>query len=213
MSGIVIGYKSPATDIPKRIGYYPAEQTWTPIGDGTGAWIGLDTASPPTPDDLRRREFHVGYSLELGDGNEWMIPVIRRPDGTTSLPCDMVWDAAGEVQQPIKRSYERFWNDSAIIAEWAFDLDSGEKKDLPIGRMLSLAVQALSINYRFGPNEQNLLRVVDSTNFATLLMLTVDYPRFVSLLGQKKTESTTVNTSPGVEVDSPTIDPAEPICA
>lgn len=198
MSGTILHYQSPVTDIPGRIGFYPDEQDWHAVGDGSGYWIGLSKASPPTPNDLRRPVFHAGYQWVLGDGSEWTIPVIRRPDGTTNLPCDMIWDAAGVVQSPIKRAYERYWQDSEIVADYVFQT-AGKDGELQVSRALELAVQAIGINYRFGRAEQNILRLVDTTNFADVLFLSVDFPKFSELVQKKTATHDTSITSPGCE--------------
>jgi hypothetical protein len=84
-AGTIITYNAEG-DIPRRSGYYPQEQDWQPIGDGSLVWIGIDPAEPPTEKELRRRRRYAGYSVELTNGDKFQLPVIRRDGGGTSLP-------------------------------------------------------------------------------------------------------------------------------
>jgi hypothetical protein len=186
LSGSVIAYQTVKGEPPRRIGYYPSEQKWTPIGDGSLCWIGIDTDSPPTPDDLRRRKEHAGYPIELGDGKEYMIPVIRRPDGSTGLPTDMYLDAAGNLCEPIKSAYEAYWEASAEVCKWFMGRMS--LADLDHIKALKLAVEALGINYRYSMQEQNVLRLIDKENYLSVLSFSIDLPRvYAESEAQKKT--------------------------
>jgi hypothetical protein len=191
LSGSVIAYQTVKGEPPRRIGYYPGEQKWTPIGDGSLCWIGIDTDSPPTPDDLRRRKEHGSYRLELGDGNTYAIPVVRRPHGGTELPTDMYLDATGALCEPIKPAYEVYWESAAEVCEWYFgDFDSSGRKvrEFHSARALQLAVDVLSLNYRYSMQEQNVLRLIDKENFQTVLMCSIDWPAVRDeMLAQKKT--------------------------
>lgn len=192
--GCLLCYQTTASQIPRRWGYYPREQTWTAVGDGSLLWIGVDTAEPPKPEEMARKKQYDGYSVLLGDGNRWNVPIIRAPDDSTSLPRDMVWDATGRLIEPIKPLYQAYWNETAETCRWVFD---GEQPDY--GRALELAVRALSINYRFGRSEQNVLRIIDSETLSGVLVATVD--------GMTQKKSVT-NSQPGQQADSPITDQA-----
>jgi hypothetical protein len=182
-SGTVVCYVD-GRDAPRRMGYHPDEQEWTPVGDGSQLWVGVDKDYRPGPVDLRRRQQADGYPLEMG-GEQWLIPVVRRPDDSTCLPTDFITDAVGKLQEPVKAAYRRYWDESAKVCNWFF----GERRELPSKQeAFEQAKLVLSINYRFGTNEQNTLRVVDSDNFMTILAYSIDVPR-VQLMqeAQKKT--------------------------
>jgi hypothetical protein len=201
-SGVILAYTSPATDIPRRIDFRPAEQEWTKVDDGL--YIGIDTAEPPTPDDLQRAAQFGGYWAPL-NGHKWLIPVIRRPDDTTLLPRSWKWDATGRDVQPIKREYRAFWDETAEVLGW-FLADELPATATSV-RALELCVRALSINYRFGRNEQNLIGPIDPDNAMTILGITVDYPRFSEI--QKKTSALPpLNSGAGPTADSLTTDQA-----
>lgn len=171
LSGTIIAYcdRQP----PRRIGYY-ADQKWEKIGDGSTLWVGTEPNEPATPEQLQKRRVHPGYSLELGDGNTYTIPVVRRPDGSTNLPTDMVFDAAGKLQEPIKPAYTRYWESSAEVCQWFF---GGEPAAPDKAKALQLAIEVLGLNYRYGLAEHQALRLIDATNFLAILALSVDLPR------------------------------------
>lgn len=210
-SGIFLCYHTPAGEVPRRVDYRPDEQAWHEAGDGL--WIGLDTDDPPTPLDLSRRKQHAGYRLELADGQSWVVPVIRRPDGTTELPTDLYWDTAGKLVEPLKERYRAYWDQTAEVAEWFFGEKGFDAEGFEKGKALELAVRALGLNYRFGRAEQNVLRVVDRENFLTVLAYTVDVPKAVLLSESQKKSSdlTSVSTtSTGPEGDTPDTGQAAP---
>jgi len=199
LPGLIIGYQTPGGLVPSRLGYYPAEQVWQPAGDGGLVWLGLDPLSAPLESDLRRRKLYPGYQIELADGQKWQVPLIRRADGSTGLPTDFVWDASGQLVEPLKPAYQKYWDDSAEAAGWFYgDEQEGRQFGGPTfskARALELAVQALALNYRFGRAEQQLCRVLDSTTYLTVLAASVDVPGVMERL-QKKTPPA-ASSSPG----------------
>lgn len=204
-SGIILFYQRPDGSIPRRIDYRPAEQSWTAV-DPDGLWIGLDTDDPPTPEDLARHKQHLGYTIELADGHTWRIPVIRRPDGSTELPTELFWDAAGKITEPLKERYRAYWDETAEVAGWFFE---GKSADFDKGKALGLAVRALSLNYRFGRAEQNVFKVADTLNYLTILAATVDMPKVTAIdEAEKKSASqlNTPNSTPGSVASGEAID-------
>lgn len=204
LSGVILTYQTPTDQIPRRSGYTPEEQKWTPVADGSQVWLGVDTAEPPTASDLRRKRQYTGYPIELGDGGRWLIPIIRRPDDSTELPTDMVWDATGMLREPIKPAYEAYWQEAGDILGWA--LNGWES--VPRERALSLCVRALSLNYRFGREEQNILRLIDGTNLAAVLYCTIGGPDAEPLLQKKMSHATTATTPGSADSTQPTDLPA-----
>ena len=194
LPGCIIGYQTAAGDIPRRLGYYPKEQTWTPVGDGSLLWIGVDTAEPPKPEEMARKKQYDGYAVLLADGNRWNVPIIRAPDDSTALPRDMIWDATGRLIEPIKPLYQAYWDETAETAGWVFD---GKEPDY--ARALELAIRALSINYRYDRNLHNVLRAIDSETLTGVLVATVDG------MSQKKRLT---SAAPGSPESSPATAPA-----
>jgi hypothetical protein len=179
------------------------------------AWIGYDKDNPPTEEDLRRKRLVGGYKIEGEDGQSWQVPIIRRPDDSTELPCDMYYEV-GVLKEPVKEAYKEFWDATAEVASWFFN-DSGEfgGDSFSKQKAFDLAVQALGINYRFGHQEQRVTKAVTSENFILILSYTVDYPRqrLVHELSKKNlSPQSTPNTTPGTGDDLPTTAPVGPTC-
>lgn len=190
-SGLILFYQRSDGAIPRRAGYYPAEQEWTEVNDGL--WIGVDTDDPPTAADLARKKQYGGYTLELANGERWLVPVIRRPDGTTELPTDMLWNEAGLLVEPLKDRYRSYWDESAEVCSWFFDNQDGFDK----AKALTLAVRALGLNYRYGRAEQNIIRAVDTETFMTVLAATVDLPK-VNEMSDAEKKSASLPDTPSV---------------
>ncbi len=214
-SGVILCYQRPQDDaLPEHLGYYPKAQEWTPHGEDKKLWIGIDPADPPAPEDLLRKMTGRGYPVELADGHEWFVPVIRRPDDSTELPTRMFRNAAGQLEEPVKAAYLAYWEESAEVAEWFFSGETFGGETFSKERAFDLAVRALSIYYRFGHFEQEVLGPIDSENYLTVLGATVDTPKFYAAMEneEKKSESDStadsLNTTPGPPAGSEDTGPA-----
>lgn len=184
-SGLILSYNTPAGIAARRVGYYPDEQKWTKVGDDL--WIGMDPADLPKPDELRRKRVFDGYFVELADGQHYAVPVVRRPDESTNLPRDMYVDPlTGVLREPIKEAYRRYWDDSADVGQWFFSEGGFDAGTFTKQRALGLSIDVLSINYRYGPLEQSVLRLVDSLNYLTVLGTSIDIQAVMEAGQQKK---------------------------
>lgn len=216
LPGCLLCYQTPAGDVPRRWGYYPAEQSWTPVGDGSLLWIGLDSAEPVKPEEIARPRPVRGYSLELA-GQTWTIPVIRRPPDAefqTLLPRAFTRNAAGQQVETVRSAYQHYWDDFRAAAEWCYG--GMEPGAFDQDQAVDLAIRALGINYRFGWEEQNVLQVVDSDNYLLILAAAVDLPTFeASIDPQKKMNGHSVEPSstPGPAADCPDISPVGATCS
>ncbi|HZZ28469.1 MAG TPA: hypothetical protein VFE46_10750 [Pirellulales bacterium] len=146
---------------PDKFGYY-AEQTWHQVNDDL--WLSTDN-----PGSLKRQRGYGGYPTPLSDGNLYEIPVIRRPDGSSDLPCDCYW--SDDYVETIKQQYRHYWDDTAEVADWFFGKEKMARK-----RGIELAIKALSLNYHYSKLEHRFLKLVDSTNWQMVLAMSVDAP-------------------------------------
>jgi len=206
LAGTILCYQTPDGEIPGRVGFYRAEQTWTPVGDGSLLWIGTNPAAPPTAADMRRPRQFTGYKLTLADTHEWLVPVIRRIDGSTELGTDLIWDAAGRLIEPIKDRYRAYWEHSAEVLAWFTAEDGFNGAAFNKARALELAVEAVGLNYRYGRAEQNALRAIDGLNYLSVLMATIDWPKAAAIAeAEKKSdeppEPPPPNSTPGQPAD------------
>jgi hypothetical protein len=208
-TGLILYYQTADGRSPKLGGYHPQLQQWRPIGDGSLAWIGIDSSDPPTAKDYRRKRLYAGFEVESPIGTI-VVPIVRRPDHSTELPTDLEWDQAGNVVTPIKATYAKHYDDMREVLGWFFPTDDSPKCTMP--RALELAVQAVGLNYRIGRAEQNISHVVDSSNVMPIIGATIDLDRVLRVLGDgdsKKKDSTpeTPNTTHGEADDCQNTDP------
>jgi hypothetical protein len=169
----------------QRQGFFPELQTWTQVlaANETQLWIGLDNDEPPRPQDLRRAKLIPGYDVELLDGNEWHVPVIRTPWDGTSLPAAMAYDANGQYAEPLLPQYQPAFDAFAAATEW-FMAGSFLLANRP--RALELNLLALGLNYRYGQHESKVLRLVGTDNYLDCLGAAIDWPKVVELAATKK---------------------------
>jgi len=190
---------------PKRLGYYPDEQTWEPL-DPPGAWLGHDPRSLPTPDDLRRRTLHDGFDLQLG-GQTWIIPTVRQPfDGDTALP-QRYTRRSGKWLGEIEERYRGIW-------QWSAEIHSQMKErgaDFDLDEVLSYCVAVLGLNYRVGYAEQAILGLLTTTTFGEICLASfgIDPREAAKKNGAAKTPDTE-SSSPGSTAATEPTAPAEP---
>jgi len=163
---------------PQRMGYYPESQDWHERPVGMDVWVGIDREMPPTPDDLARGERLYGYAVEMGDGCNWVVPVIRCPFGReafgqSSLPMDYTY-RSGHAEQVICEDYRELWELTGQAWDHWYDRESQPEMDLDV--LLRIAVESLGINYRYGKVEQTVLRLVNSRNWEDVLAAVLDVP-------------------------------------
>ena len=213
-SGCLLTALPPIGEPPIRLHYAPDFQVWRQFGK---VWVGIDKEHPIRPADLMRKKQFQGYEIELA-GQVWTIPVIRDPQGGTGLPKDWTYDEGGQVVERIKSTYIALWTAFERAAWLFYDADGPWPLAMQLQEAIELCVQALSLNYRFGRIEQNLLGLVDSESWFVILAAAVDEPthrdvyeaatkqkktRLLESLesgqGQKSPESTDI--SPGPQAD------------
>lgn len=214
-----------------EIGHYPDRQTWRPIGppDQPRYWLGWSTADPPRPETLRRSRLVPGVELELGDGQLWTAPTIRRWNGDSNLP--QIWgvDPCGRFQEAIDEAYADWWRLSGEMWDVCFG-----RQDWSSAQTFAAAVRCLSLNYRVGPHETTALGLLTSDTYPRVFKAAVDGEALDEFLaspaGQeflssvfgptddsKKNGPTSAppdtNSMPGPSAGSPTIGPAAENCS
>lgn len=196
---------------PPRMTFEPDCQAWEPW-DEDKLWIGRDLSAAPTPADLARRQCMVGYDVALADGQRWHVPVVRRWGDTTQLPRTLKFDAGGAMRAAIRPEYRELFE----AMEPAIELlcGAGGEQTIDIEPFVRLAIRVLGVNYRYGLAEQNVLGLVDTTNWQAVLEAAVDLPLVEEALrrAEKKTASAAASerssTPPGRPADSPATPPA-----
>jgi hypothetical protein len=216
-SGVILSALPGTGDAPpRRLGYYPNEQTWHEFAGGK-YWIGLDTADRPRPQDLARRQQFPGHWVRLADGQDWLVPIIRKHGGGTNLPCALGWNGTGKFEMKIKAAYRKAWDDSAETARLYWDPQSDGTIDLEVA--LLRALDALALNYRVGRAEQSVLELIDTPNWQQVLGATIDWPtirRAYEDLKKKEASQPTPDSpssTPGGGASCPDTAPAAATCS
>lgn len=161
--------------------YLPDRQTWTEGRLGQ-YWFGVETAKPPTPDELLRRNPVEGLTQLLADGREWMLPSVFR------LPAVFGFDGRGEVAKVPHPRYASFCDECG----WAIEAVIGGLKGdvLDWQRAFQFAVSALSINYRINAAVAIHLGLLNDGLLPTLLAKTSDVTRVYQIMDDLKKRTT-----------------------
>lgn len=174
---------SPPLDgtMPTRLMWTPDKQTWQDCGE---YWIGYETANPPHPEMLLRSKTIAGYSYTLGDGREYLCPIVRRMAFQPMLPCSLQFDGVAytRVVQP---EFEQLWVDSE---RWSKALTDTEKG--------LAAVRCLQLNYRVGPWELQILGTFAAESAANdVILAALDEQFFLDCLNDPKKKQWIENVS------------------
>lgn len=177
---------TPQDDEANGIGYYPATQKWRhiPATGGAGYWVGWDPENLPTPEALERETLISGYLEELGDGGFWECPIIRLVHGGFNLPD--TWGLQdGKVVARVKKNWQWAWDLSGEIWD---QLCSGSD---PVREVAySWCAKLLSINYRVGLAEVEILDLLGTNEATTILRAAINGPFIEKLREEQKKRST-----------------------
>lgn len=181
---------------PLVIGYYKGSQEWEPFGGYYVGWVPDDL---PTPEGLEREQSLRGYPEILGDGREWICPLIRMEHGQHNLPD--VWGIRqGKFSAWVKPDWAWAWDLTGEIWDYF-----SKQKDIPNALAFEWVVKLLSINYRVGPIEVTALKLFGRDEYRVVLEAAIHGPLIERIRGTQKKISetsagTAVNSSPGAEV-------------
>lgn len=192
--------------------------TWY-VCNGGAFMIGVELGYLPTPQTLSRVSLLSSYTVTLGDGHKWAVPVARIfPEGT-HLPEALCLMESGEFGRRVLPEYEAYLDATEEFLHWfavdqkdpelvtEYGLRPRQAEDLTRhssfvddrSRMEFIAL-ALGLNYRVSLWEVGILRLATTDNFTTVGLVSVDYFEFAEVLlaraeALKKKESAT--TPPG----------------
>ena len=157
--------------------YDAKSQRWVQRGK---FWAGIRDDDPPTPESLARKEQIDGHWCELGDGNDWLVPTVRKCPSGTALPQAIVGfgEQPGEYLYEIVSKYATIWDKTADLFASFMAALKGEPVELD--DPVELAAEALSINYRVSMAEVCLLRLFTTANlWQSVLGAIIDWPAWL----------------------------------
>lgn len=183
-AGPEFGGVSPAVD---ALAFDPEKQdSFRMFGDGgeLPGWLALskDRAQWPGPGDLSRNaitpegEF---VPVRLGDGNEWLIPIVRFAKGDTALPRVVVRGANGRPRWRVAGEHLPLVHMCSAVLDIAFGL----REDLCTPDfLLALGSAALAVNYHIGRNEVSALELLDTRNIQEVAHAMLDSANLEKLI-------------------------------
>lgn len=162
-------------------------QTWVHVNrrDQQDYWIGYDLASQPDPELLQREHIVHGQEHELGDGQIWVCPIVRRKAVINALPCR--WGVDPETGDYAGTMLPRY-NDAWLAAGRILNAQTAGEIERP--EALELCVQMLAINYRIGLVEASLLGLLDDTNWKYIWRAATDADFLDEWLASQGTDGT-----------------------
>lgn len=193
----------------ERAEFVPEHQTWLQSERGN-YWIGTDNDHPPTPAGLVRRRVVEGYEHELGDGNLWECPIIRRAIILPAVPCSYSRMNGELTHEPLPEYAPIFQRTLRFASEYAAG------SNVPIPDQWELAIACLAINYRVGDEEVSLLRLLNDRTLKAVLDAAFDIPWLRAALDGSDTQkkrawdsicAAAACTSPGDPASSPDTNP------
>jgi len=174
---------------PQPMGYAPGVQKWAKAVGGDW-WLGCETDAPPTPADLLRAEAIDGHLVRLGDGQKWLVPVARMVAGGSTLPQAIVLGPKGEkIGRALPRyvALGRHGERVAVDLRIKMGVDAAPDgyEPVSVSEGWDIAVEALGINYRLGPDEVSLLELITTQNMVPILEALVDMPTLRAVTAER----------------------------
>lgn len=156
--GQLICWRKPGINQPFH--FNETEQTWIPAvangpdGEGQGRyWVGFWNDSPPSPEDLERPHCELGSSVDLGDGNSWMVPCVH------NFAKDLIRDDDGSWKFEIQRKHQASWN---AAQQWMNRLR--DNSEFAFSELADFVESYLRLNYRLLTEVSSQLRLFSTQN-------------------------------------------------
>jgi hypothetical protein len=149
-----------------ELGFRPGFQEWIPAvpRDGLPAerfWLGFSNESRCTPSDLARPFRQAGPRLQLGDDNEWMIPVAKQLDSNMAIADDGTW------RFEVQRRFNEFYLEYLKWLELLGNEDS--ERSFMYSDAADFVLSGLRINYRLLPEVASRLGLFTTQNITRAL--------------------------------------------
>jgi hypothetical protein len=147
-----------------------AEQTWKEVAEHPGLFVGMWNAHKPTEEDLRRSPFAVdGKSSQMLNGESWTLPLLMYDTGNGPdhrLPSSMDYEH-GEWVRRVREEYKEIgalalrMYDAIDDSLRAIEEKRAPKYNLTVKAYVEFVVAGLSVNYRVGREEVEMLGLID----------------------------------------------------
>jgi hypothetical protein len=196
--GNVVGLPAPPGCSEAPFGYYPADQVWRRCG---AWWLGMTKGAQPGPDDLARPQQLRGHVVKLAEGHAWHVPAAVRCDLQTgsravSLPQALDLDDDGKwFARPLPRF--TFFSQQVELA-WDFYAKrlADPNAEIDPDLWLSLAVEALALNYYVGKWELACLGALSTALVHQVIEAVLDVPTMIAAAEARKKAGGPLGSSP-----------------
>lgn len=163
--------------------HIPESETpaWREVAGGA-FYVGLVRSDPPAPADLFSESALPGLEVELGDGNRWIIPIVRDPSGEAAVPrCRMLGPDGKWRPGAVAPRFAELWKGASRV--WDALLGALTGSPVVVKDADALAVQALGVNYRVAAAEVELLGLLeDKARIVDVLKAAVAWPAVTEIL-------------------------------
>ena len=153
--------------------------TWCDVG-AAGEDVQIGMVGPVSPSYFARDPgamLFPSFSVRLGDGQEWMIPIANPMLDSCALPSVERCSRTGTWRQEVKAEYN-------ALSEYALDLANqatanyhatgSPSVDDATGR--DMLAKAVAVNYDLAPCEMGALGLFDRECYAGVVLALIDWP-------------------------------------
>lgn len=162
------------------------EYNWT-ISENGLWYLGIHKEEGISPADLELNEMLEGNPVEMGDGNEWVIPIAWKLPEKHRL-------VENEWVRKVSRKYEWYQEEAFDICEQIFSqIENVNDANLTVAVSVShssdLVSRALCLNYRLTPEVISAIGLINRESFRKALVSICDLNHILATEDEKKKES------------------------
>lgn len=170
--------------------YLPEKQKWLKAG---AYWTGCVLEDLPGPADLIREDVVAGHPVEMGDGNTWIVPILRVAETGLLVPHGHAFSLTedgtfGSSLRPefleLGRRVEAVWDEYAGRVGM---LEPGETDAvLSLDDVCRMIVDVLAINYRVEVGGVSLLGLLTGLSVQRSIEAMLDIPGLLEIVKKNR---------------------------
>lgn len=177
-------------------------QSWTKIPD-LELWVGYNLYDKPKPKDFLRKDYLNGDKLNLGDDNEWIIPMARKFEEGCILPKAISMMREGEITQVLISKYlplQKIAEKLKCFYPW--EMEEAERNKVweemsDWKSIFKICLEIIRFNYNISNYEASILGIFTDKNAINILQSVVDLKTYIEYAEKevkKKLEAPDMNS-------------------